>query len=159
MTLKSDDQSSQKWPAKVRSSTAFLHNNGFGLENLQHKPSLNLPPWPQEVLFYIDLMLVTISQLPPKIWPKKGPNIPQYWPKISKIAPKIIKNHYYMVKKTTSAYIWVQPLYLHTPGQWEPPCGQALKVCVLPPLVNSAPSPVHRTMWPRAITPCARILG
>jgi hypothetical protein len=73
----------------VRSSIASLHKNGFGLENIHHKPSLNILPWLQESLVYIDLKLVTISQLSPKIWPKKGPNIPQYWPKISKTADKI----------------------------------------------------------------------
>jgi hypothetical protein len=77
MTLKSDDQSSQKWHAKVCSSIAFLHKNGFGLENVQHKPSMNVLPWNQEGLVYIDLKLVTISQLPPKTWPKNGPNISQ----------------------------------------------------------------------------------
>jgi hypothetical protein len=86
MTLKYDDQSSQKWPAKVRSSTTSLHKNGFGLEKIQHKPALNLLSWPQEGLVYIDLKLVTISQLSPKIWPQKGPNIPQKGPKISKTA-------------------------------------------------------------------------
>jgi hypothetical protein len=86
MTLKSDDRSSQKWPLKVRSSIASLHKNGFGLENLQHKPTLNVLPWPQEGLVYIDLKLVTISQLLPKIWPKKGPNIPQKGKKSPTIA-------------------------------------------------------------------------
>jgi hypothetical protein len=70
----------------VRSSTTSLHKNGFGLENIHHKPALNVFPWPQEGLVYIYLKLVTISQLPPKIWPKKGANIPQYWPKISNSA-------------------------------------------------------------------------
>jgi hypothetical protein len=32
--LKSDDQSSQKWFAKVLSSTASLQTYGFGLENI-----------------------------------------------------------------------------------------------------------------------------
>jgi hypothetical protein len=41
-TLKSDERSSQKWPAKVLSSMAPLHKNGFGLENLDHVPVLNL---------------------------------------------------------------------------------------------------------------------
>jgi hypothetical protein len=43
-------------------------------------------------MVYIDLELVTISQLPPKIWPKKGPNIPPKWAKISNNRHKIIKN-------------------------------------------------------------------
>jgi hypothetical protein len=97
MALKSDDRSSQKWPTKVLSSIASLHKNGFGLENIQHKHTLNVLPWLQEALVYIDLKLLTISQLLPKIWPQKGPNIPQYWPKISKTAPKIIENHYIKV--------------------------------------------------------------
>jgi hypothetical protein len=74
---KSDERGSQKWPAKVHSSIASLHDNGFGSKIWQHKPIMNLPPWPQEGLVYIDMKLVTISQLPPNIWPKKGPNIPQ----------------------------------------------------------------------------------
>jgi len=77
MELKLDDRRYHKWPPKVLSSITSLHTNGFGLENLQHKPTLNLPLWLQEPLFYIDLKLVTISQIPPKIWPKKGPNVPQ----------------------------------------------------------------------------------
>jgi hypothetical protein len=77
--------------AKVRSSIASLHKNGFGLENIHHKPALNLLQWPQEGLVYIDMKLVTTSQLPPKIWPQKGPNIPQKGPKISKIIPKSMK--------------------------------------------------------------------
>jgi hypothetical protein len=64
------------------SSIASLHKNGFGLEKFRHKPALNLLPWPEEGLVYIYLKLVTISELPPKIWPQKGPNIPQYWPNI-----------------------------------------------------------------------------
>jgi hypothetical protein len=86
MTLKSDGRSSQKWPTKVLSLTAPLHKNGFGLENLQHNSALSLPSWPQEGLFYIYLKLVTISQLPPKIWPKNGPNIPPKWAKSPKSA-------------------------------------------------------------------------
>jgi hypothetical protein len=88
--LKSDDRRSQKWPAKVLSSTTSLHKNGFGLENIQYKPALNVPSWPQEGLVYIDLELVTISQLPHKIWAQKGPNIPQKGPKISKTVEEII---------------------------------------------------------------------
>jgi hypothetical protein len=79
----------------VRSSTTSLHKNGFVLEKLQHKRALNILSWPQEGLVYIDLKLVTISQLSPKIRPQKGPNIPQKGPKISKIAqsgPKLGKN-------------------------------------------------------------------
>jgi hypothetical protein len=53
--------------------------------------ALNLLPWPQEGLVYIDLKLVIISQLPPKIWPQKGPNIPQKWAKISNNRHKINK--------------------------------------------------------------------
>ena len=66
-----------------------LHKNDFGLENIQHKPTLNTPLWLQEPLVYIDLNLVTISQLPPKIWPKKGPTISQKWAKSHKSAEKI----------------------------------------------------------------------
>jgi hypothetical protein len=84
--------------------------NGFGLENLQHKPALNPLPWPQEGLVYIDLKLVTISQLPPKIWPKKGPNIPPKGPNISKTVPKIIENHCSKVKKPLYNYYWAKPL-------------------------------------------------
>jgi hypothetical protein len=110
-TPKSDERSSQKWPAKVRSSIASLHDNGFGSTIRQHKPVLNLLPWPQEGLVYIDLKLVTISQLPPKIWPQKGPNIPQKWPKSPKTAyNKINKNHYIYSLKTHFLHIyWVQP--------------------------------------------------
>jgi hypothetical protein len=111
----------------VRSSTTSLHKNGFGLENIQSKPTLNLLPWPQEGLVYIDLKLVTISQLPPKIWPKKGPNIPQYWPKISKNRPKIYKNHYNKVNKPTFGKIMKQ----------------APKNGCTPPFSRS-----HGTMWP-----------
>jgi hypothetical protein len=78
-----DDRSSQKWPANVRSSTSSLHKNGFGLVFLQHNSDFESPPWPQEGLVYIDLKLVIILQLPPKIWPQKGPNIPQKWAKSS----------------------------------------------------------------------------
>jgi hypothetical protein len=92
----------------VLSSTASLHKNGFGLENIHHKPSLNVLPWPEEGMVYIDMNLVTISQLPPKLWPQKEPNISQYWPKISKIAQKITKNHYNKVLKNHFIHIiWV----------------------------------------------------
>ena len=77
-TLKMDERSSQKWPTKVLSSMASLHKIGFGSTIIQHKPVMNVPQWLQEPLVYIVLKLVTISQLPPKIWPKKGPNISQY---------------------------------------------------------------------------------
>jgi hypothetical protein len=79
MTLKLDDRSSHTLPAKVRSSTTSLHKNGFVLENIKHKPTLNLLSWPQDSLVYIDMKLVTISQLPPKILPQKGPNISPKW--------------------------------------------------------------------------------
>jgi hypothetical protein len=36
MTLKMDERSSQKWPAKLLSSMASLHKNGFGFTILQH---------------------------------------------------------------------------------------------------------------------------
>jgi hypothetical protein len=84
--LKSDERSSQKWPAKVLSSMASLHKNGFASIILQHKPSLKYLPWLQEPLVYIGLKWVTTSELLPKIWPQKGPNIPQYWPKSLNIA-------------------------------------------------------------------------
>jgi hypothetical protein len=91
--LKSNEWSSHKWPAKVLSSMTSLHKNGFGSTILQHFPVLNLLPWLQEPLVYIGLNLVTNSQLPPKIWPQKGPNIPQKWAKSPKIVKKSIKNH------------------------------------------------------------------
>jgi hypothetical protein len=68
---------------------ASLHKNGFGSTILQHFPVLNLLfPWLQEPLVYIGLKLATNSQLPPKIWPQKGPKILQKWIKISKIRLK-----------------------------------------------------------------------
>jgi hypothetical protein len=67
---------------------ASLHKNGFGSTILQHFPVLNLPPWLQEPLVYIGLKWVTNSQLPPKIWPQKGPKILQKWPKSLKTAEK-----------------------------------------------------------------------
>jgi hypothetical protein len=75
----------------VLSSTASLHKNGFGLEILQHKPVLNLLPWLQEPLVYIGLKLVTISQLPPKIWPQKGPKIPKNGQNLHKLAKNPLK--------------------------------------------------------------------
>ena len=78
-TPKSNERSSQKWPTKVHSSIASMHDNGFGSRFLQHKLALNLLPCLQEPLVYIGLKLVTISQLPPKIWPQKGPKIPKKW--------------------------------------------------------------------------------
>jgi hypothetical protein len=83
--LKTDERSSQKWPAKVHSSIASLHKNGFASTIQQHFSALNLLPWLQEPLVYIGLKLVTISQLPPKIWPQKGPKILQKWIKSPKI--------------------------------------------------------------------------
>jgi hypothetical protein len=77
MALKMDERSSQKWPTKVLSSMASLHKNGFGSTILQHFPVLNLLPWLQEPIVYIDLKWVTNSQLSPKIWPQKGPKILQ----------------------------------------------------------------------------------
>jgi hypothetical protein len=75
----------------VHSSTTSLDKNGFGLENIHHKLALNVPSWPQEGLFlYIYMELVTISQIPPKIWAQKGPNIPQKRSKISKKTEEII---------------------------------------------------------------------
>jgi hypothetical protein len=76
-TVKLDNWRFHKWLAKVLSSIASLHKNGFGSENLQHKPAMNLLPWLQESLVYIVLKFITISQLPPKIWPQKGPKILQ----------------------------------------------------------------------------------
>jgi hypothetical protein len=105
-----DDRSSQKWPAKVRSSTTSLHKNGFGLAFLQHKSALNLLSWPQEGLVYIDLKLVIIPQLPPKIWPQKGPNIPQNGPNPPKTVIKSIKNPYNMVKTH-----FMQPKFKNSP--------------------------------------------
>jgi hypothetical protein len=92
-TLKMDVRSSQKWPAKVRSSIASLHNNGFGSTILQHFSALNLLSWLQEPLVYIGLKLVTTSQLLPKIWPQKGPKILQKWIKSPKTVEEIHKNH------------------------------------------------------------------
>jgi hypothetical protein len=40
--LKKTECSSRKWPAKVSSSTASLHKNGFGLALLQHKFALTI---------------------------------------------------------------------------------------------------------------------
>ena len=76
MALKTDERSSHKWPAKVLSSMASLHKNDFSLEKYQHVPILNPPSWLQEPLFYIGLKLVTIFELPPKIWLQKGPISP-----------------------------------------------------------------------------------
>jgi hypothetical protein len=92
-----------------------LHKNGFGLANLQHKPALNVLPWPQEGLVYIDLKLVTISHLPPKIWPKKGSNIPPKGPKSLKSAENPIKKSLLYSAKTTFCNIldatpnWLAP--------------------------------------------------
>jgi hypothetical protein len=82
-----DDRSSQKWLAKVRSSTTSLHKNGFGLDFLQHNSALNLPPWLKEGMVYIDMGLVIISQLPPKIWPLFGMKSPFKWPNNPKKFP------------------------------------------------------------------------
>jgi hypothetical protein len=41
-TLKKTECSSQKWPAKVSSSTTSLHKNGFGLALLQHNSALTV---------------------------------------------------------------------------------------------------------------------
>jgi hypothetical protein len=79
---------------------SFLHKNVFGLANIQHKPTLNPLSWPQEGLVYIYLELVPISQLPPNIWPQKGPNIPQKWAKISTNMHKIIKKSLFYSWKT-----------------------------------------------------------
>jgi hypothetical protein len=38
-----DERSSQKWPAKVLSSMASLHKNGFASTIHHHFPDLNLP--------------------------------------------------------------------------------------------------------------------
>jgi hypothetical protein len=76
---------------------ASLHKNGFGSIILQHKPILNLLSWFQENLVYIELKWGTTSQLLPNIWPQKGPNIPQYWPRSPKTVEKINKNIYYKV--------------------------------------------------------------
>jgi len=81
MACKTDDRSSQKWPASVCSSTTSLHKNGFGLASLQHKSALTVLPWPQTGLVFIDLKLVIHPQLPPKIWAPKMPNISQKWRK------------------------------------------------------------------------------
>jgi hypothetical protein len=86
-----DVQSSQKWLASLCSSIASLHKNGFGLASLQHKSALTVLPWPQIGLVYIDLNLVIHSQLPPKIWAPKMPNISQKWRKSIKIKNFIIK--------------------------------------------------------------------
>ena len=63
-------------------------------------------PWPQEGMVYIDLKLITISQLSPNIWPKKGPNIPQKWAKISNNMHKIIKKSICLSIKTTFTIIF-----------------------------------------------------
>jgi hypothetical protein len=106
--LKSDDRSSQKWPAKVHSSIASLHKNGFGLTNLQHKPDLNVPfSWPQEVLVYIYLKLVTISQLPLRSGLKKvpiSPNIGKKSPKMSNLGQNYSKKIYFVAKIKTSPF-------------------------------------------------------
>jgi hypothetical protein len=39
------------------------------------------------------MKLVTLSQLPPKIWPQKGPKILKKWIKSPKTAKEIHKNH------------------------------------------------------------------
>jgi hypothetical protein len=94
MTLKSDDQSSQKSHAEVCSSTTSLHKNGFGLENIQNKPALNVLPWPQEGMVYIYMKLVTISQLPPQDMVSKRAQYPLKRAKnIQKQLNKSNKNH------------------------------------------------------------------
>jgi hypothetical protein len=56
-------------------------------------------------MVYIYLKLVTISQLPPKIWPKKGPNIPPKLRKYLNSTEEIIKNLYYIVNNPQNAII------------------------------------------------------
>jgi hypothetical protein len=97
--LKKTEYSLWKWPPKFCSSTTSLHKNGFGLALLQHNSSLIVLPWPQTGLVYIDLKLVIIPQLPPKIWTQKEPNISQKWAKISNYRPINHKNHYNKVFK------------------------------------------------------------
>jgi hypothetical protein len=97
--LKNIECSSRKWPTKVSFSIASLHKNGFGLALIQHNSSLTILPWPQQGLVYIDLNLVIIPQLPPKIWAQKEPNISQKWAKISNYRLINHKNHYNKVFK------------------------------------------------------------
>jgi hypothetical protein len=68
---------------------ASLHKNGFGFTILQHLSSFEPLQSCQEPLVYIDFKLVTSSQLPPKIWPKKGLQILQQWPKSPQAGLKI----------------------------------------------------------------------
>jgi len=96
-TLKTYEQSYQKWLAKVHSSIASLHKNGFASTIHQHFPDMNLLPWLQEPMVYIGLKWVTNFQLPPKIWSKKGPNIFQKWIKSLNSPEKINKKYYIIV--------------------------------------------------------------
>jgi hypothetical protein len=96
-TLKTNERSSPKWLAKVHSSIASLHKNGFTSIIHQHFPDMNLLPWLQEPMVYIGLKWVTNSQLPPKLWPQKGPKILQKWIKSLNFAEKIKQKSYITV--------------------------------------------------------------
>jgi hypothetical protein len=76
---KSDAPSSQKRSDSVSTSRASLQQIVFVLAFQQHNSAKMIVPWPQTGLVYIGMELVSHSQLSPRIWPPKKPNIPQKW--------------------------------------------------------------------------------
>jgi hypothetical protein len=89
-TLKKTECSSQKWPAKVSSSTASLHKNGFGLALLQHNSTLT-------VLFMTSnmpgLYRSEFGYHSPTSSQNLGSKRAQYPPKWAKISINKPKNH------------------------------------------------------------------
>jgi hypothetical protein len=147
MACKTDDQSSQKWPASVCSSTASLDKNGFGLASLQHKSTLtvlmasNMPSFYRSKVGYPS---PTSSQNP-------GSKNAQYLPNMAKI-------HYYRHKNQTKIHklynknhfsfnMGIIPLYLARAPKCLVTC---IDVAKRQPIGLCA-GPLSRTIWSHVV--------